>query len=122
MSFPEGQELLTRSKAGDRSAFKQPILKYQDRIYDLCRHTMRDADDAQVWGLSSEGCRAVKGMIVHVPSGRSLRYGQLVDRAPGSALYVQCPINWMRVIIALTIHHRIILAEEVFLQSRFGEQ
>jgi len=26
------------------------------------------------------------------------------------------------VIIALTIHHKIILAEEVFLQSRFGEE
>ncbi len=42
--------------------------------------------------------------------------------ALGSALYVQCPINWIRVIIALTVHHKIILAEEVFLQSRFGEQ
>ena len=42
--------------------------------------------------------------------------------ALGSALYVQCPINWMLVIIALIIHHKIILAEEVFLQSRFGEQ
>jgi len=40
----------------------------------------------------------------------------------GSALYVQCPINWILVIIALTVHHKIILAEEVFLQSRFGEQ
>jgi len=42
--------------------------------------------------------------------------------ALGSALYVQCPINWVLVIIALTVHHKIILAEEVFLQSRFGEQ
>ncbi len=42
--------------------------------------------------------------------------------ALGSALYVQCPINWILVIIALTVHHKIILAEEVFLQSRFGEQ
>ena len=42
--------------------------------------------------------------------------------ALGSALYVQCPINWILVIIALTVHHKIILAEEVFLQSKFGEQ
>ena len=42
--------------------------------------------------------------------------------ALGSAVYVQCPINWILVIIALTVHHKIILAEEVFLQSRFGEQ
>ena len=40
----------------------------------------------------------------------------------GSALYVQCLINWILVIIALTVHHKIILAEEVFLQARFGEQ
>ncbi len=42
--------------------------------------------------------------------------------ALGSAIYVQCPINWILVIIALTVHHKIILAEEVFLQNRFGEQ
>jgi len=42
--------------------------------------------------------------------------------ALGSALYVQCPINWILVIIALAVHHKIILAEEVFLQTRFGEQ
>ena len=42
--------------------------------------------------------------------------------ALGSALYVQCPINWILVIIAITVHHKIILAEEVFLQDRFGEQ
>jgi protein-S-isoprenylcysteine O-methyltransferase Ste14 len=42
--------------------------------------------------------------------------------ALGSAIYVQCPINWILVIIALIVHHKIILVEEVFLQSRFGEQ
>lgn len=42
--------------------------------------------------------------------------------ALGSAIYVQCPINWILVIIALMVHHKIILAEEVFLQNRFGEQ
>ncbi|TFH41278.1 MAG: hypothetical protein E4G94_08205, partial [ANME-2 cluster archaeon] len=30
--------------------------------------------------------------------------------ALGSAVYVQCPINWILVIIALTVHHKIILA------------
>jgi protein-S-isoprenylcysteine O-methyltransferase Ste14 len=39
-----------------------------------------------------------------------------------SAFYVQNPINWILVIIALTVHHRIILAEEVFMESRFGEK
>jgi len=42
--------------------------------------------------------------------------------ALGSAIYVQNPINWMLVIIALTIHHKIILAEEVFLKNRFGDE
>lgn len=42
--------------------------------------------------------------------------------ALGSAVYVQNPINWMLVIIALSVHHKIILAEEVFMESRFGEQ
>ena len=42
--------------------------------------------------------------------------------ALGSALYVQCPFNWILVIIALTVHHKIILTEEAFLQSKFGEQ
>ncbi|MCJ7740851.1 isoprenylcysteine carboxylmethyltransferase family protein [Candidatus Microgenomates bacterium] len=42
--------------------------------------------------------------------------------ALASAVYVQNPINWMLVIIALTVHHKIILAEEVFMESRFGEQ
>jgi len=39
-----------------------------------------------------------------------------------SALYVQCPINWILVIIALVVHHKIILAEEVFLQSRSEQE
>ncbi len=42
--------------------------------------------------------------------------------ALGSAVYVQNPINWLLVIIALAVHHKIILAEEVFMESRFGEQ
>jgi len=42
--------------------------------------------------------------------------------ALGSAIYVQNPINWLLVIIALTIHHKIILAEEISMQNRFGEQ
>ena len=29
--------------------------------------------------------------------------------ALGSAVYVQNPINWMLIIIALTVHHKIIL-------------
>ena len=42
--------------------------------------------------------------------------------ALGSAIYVQNPMNWMLVIIALAVHHKIILAEEDFLHERFGDQ
>ncbi|MGE5405083.1 MAG: methyltransferase family protein [Candidatus Saccharibacteria bacterium] len=42
--------------------------------------------------------------------------------ALGSAIYVQNPINWLLVMIALSIHHKIVLVEEVALQDRFGEQ
>ncbi|PKO07765.1 MAG: hypothetical protein CVU40_18935 [Chloroflexi bacterium HGW-Chloroflexi-2] len=42
--------------------------------------------------------------------------------ALGSAVYVQNPINWILVIIALAVHHKIILVEEAFMESRFGEQ
>jgi protein-S-isoprenylcysteine O-methyltransferase Ste14 len=42
--------------------------------------------------------------------------------ALGSAVYVQNPINWLLVIIALTVHHKIILTEEVFMENRFGDE
>ena len=41
--------------------------------------------------------------------------------ALGSAIYVQNPINWMLVIIALTVHHKIIVIEETSMLDRFGE-
>jgi RNA polymerase sigma-70 factor, ECF subfamily len=47
MNFPDDRELLTRCKGGDRAAFEQLVLKYQDRIYNLCRHMLQDADDAR---------------------------------------------------------------------------
>lgn len=42
--------------------------------------------------------------------------------ALGSAIYVQNPINWILVIIALAVHHKIILVEEDFLENRFGNK
>jgi protein-S-isoprenylcysteine O-methyltransferase Ste14 len=42
--------------------------------------------------------------------------------ALGSAVYVQNPVNWTLVIIAIAVHHKIILAEENFLHERFGDQ
>jgi protein-S-isoprenylcysteine O-methyltransferase Ste14 len=42
--------------------------------------------------------------------------------ALSSAVYVQNPINWILVIIALSVHHKIILTEEVFMEKRFGDK
>jgi RNA polymerase sigma-70 factor, ECF subfamily len=47
MSFPDDIALVTRCKSGDHSAFEQLVLKYQDRVYNLCRHMLQDAEDAQ---------------------------------------------------------------------------
>ncbi len=35
------------------------------------------------WAVSPSECKAVDGSVVHNPSGRSLRYGQLVEKAAG---------------------------------------
>ncbi len=47
MSLPGDTELIIRCKDGDNWAFGQIILRYQDRIYNVCRHMIQDADDAQ---------------------------------------------------------------------------
>jgi len=39
--------LLDRFKGGDQTAFEELVLKYQDRIYNLCRHMLGNAHDAQ---------------------------------------------------------------------------
>jgi isoquinoline 1-oxidoreductase subunit beta len=36
---------------------------------------------AQTWGVASSDCRAASGAVIHGPTGRSLAYGALVDRA-----------------------------------------
>jgi len=35
------------SKGGDHPAFGRLVLRYQDRIYNLCRYMLRDAEEAQ---------------------------------------------------------------------------
>ena len=37
-------ELIARIQKGDRAAFKEIVLKYQDRIYTLCRYMVRNDD------------------------------------------------------------------------------
>jgi protein-S-isoprenylcysteine O-methyltransferase Ste14 len=71
-------------------------------------------------GLAQENT-ALRTTGIYRLSRNPMLFG-LYLMALGSAIYVQNPINWMLVIIALTVHHKIILAEEVFMERRFGEQ
>ncbi len=51
MIFPvrNGKDLplITRFKSGDNSAFEEIVLKYQDRIYNLCRHMLENGHNAE---------------------------------------------------------------------------
>jgi len=38
---------INRFKAGDTSAFEEIVLRYQDKVYNLCRHMLGNADDAE---------------------------------------------------------------------------
>jgi RNA polymerase sigma-70 factor (ECF subfamily) len=39
--------LIERFKTGDTSAFGEIVSKYQDKVYNLCRHMLRNAYDAE---------------------------------------------------------------------------
>ena len=39
------------------------------------------ATAAQRWGVSPSGCAAALGTVTHMPSGRTLSYGQLAEAA-----------------------------------------
>ncbi len=39
--------LIDRFKGGDQSAFEQLVLKYQDKIYNLCRYMLGNTHDAE---------------------------------------------------------------------------
>ena len=43
--------------------------------------TMLVSAAAQTWAVPASACRAARGAVVHGPTGRSLTYGALVDRA-----------------------------------------
>jgi len=40
-------QFIDRFKNGDSSAFEDIVLKYQDKIYNLCRHMLGNAHDAE---------------------------------------------------------------------------
>ena len=39
--------LIDRFKNGDHAAFEELVSKYQDRIYNLCRHMLGNVHDSQ---------------------------------------------------------------------------
>jgi RNA polymerase sigma-70 factor, ECF subfamily len=43
----EDLRIIDRFKKGDTSAFGDIVLKYQDKIYNLCRHMLGNAHDAE---------------------------------------------------------------------------
>lgn len=43
----EDLQIIDRFKNGDPSAFEDIVLKYQDKIYNLCRHMLGSAHDAE---------------------------------------------------------------------------
>jgi RNA polymerase sigma-70 factor (ECF subfamily) len=43
----EDLQVIDRFKNGDASAFGEIVLKYQDKIYNLCRHMLGNAEDAE---------------------------------------------------------------------------
>ena len=45
--YPEDLPLIDRFKDGDQSAFEELLLKYQDRIYNLCRHLLGNTHEAE---------------------------------------------------------------------------
>ncbi len=63
--------LIDRFKNGENSAFEELVLKYQDQIYNLCRHMLGNAHDAQ---------DAAQDTFLKA-------YQKLKDFKPGAALY-----------------------------------
>ena len=47
MQNTDDNVLIERFKTGDNSAFGDIVLKYQDKIYNLCRHMLGNAHDAE---------------------------------------------------------------------------
>jgi len=47
MQTPDDLTLIEQFKKGDASAFGELVLRYQDRIYNLCRYMLGNAADAE---------------------------------------------------------------------------
>ncbi len=46
-AFADDIDLIKRFEGGSRSAFEQLVLKYQDKIYNLCCYILHDTEGAQ---------------------------------------------------------------------------
>jgi len=47
MEISDDLRLIMRFKDGNLSAFEELVLKYQDKIYTLCRYMLRNVHDAE---------------------------------------------------------------------------
>ena len=47
MQNSDDLSLIARFKEGDRSSFEEIVLRYQDKIYNLCRHMLGNVSDAE---------------------------------------------------------------------------
>lgn len=63
MTSNDDSDLIERFKKGDRSAFEAILLRYQDRIYTLCRYMLKNREDAQDAAQDAflKGYRGLKG-------------------------------------------------------------
>src|SRR5207245_7415386 len=48
---------------------------------------------AQTWNVDASSCRATGGVVIHGPTGRTLAYGALVDRAAPLSLPGDVPLK-----------------------------
>jgi isoquinoline 1-oxidoreductase beta subunit len=48
---------------------------------------------AQMWGVDPMSCRAEAGQVIHVPTGRALRYGDVVDIAATLQTHYDVPLK-----------------------------
>ena len=48
---------------------------------------------AQTWGVDPMSCRAEAGQVIHVPTGRTLRYGDVVDIAATLQVHYDVPLK-----------------------------
>jgi RNA polymerase sigma-70 factor (ECF subfamily) len=44
---PDESSIVDRFRKGEKSAFEELVLQYQDKIYNLCRHMLRNTHDAE---------------------------------------------------------------------------